>query len=186
MPQQIRIPGLTIIFKEPFQFKTLYFFLHEWLMENNYRDKRRNDKMIEINYEEQRYHDHKHVRIWWRTFRPFNSFVRYWITIDYLGLVLKKVDIMKEGKKITADIGEVTLWVNSWVEIDWNDFFKDHPVLRRFEEWYKKRWMKGNMEGHKLEIKRDQDRLQGAIKQYFEMWHYLPSEESYHKKHDDV
>jgi len=188
MPDRIPLPKLTIIYKDPFQFKTLYFFLHEWLMENGYRDPTGGDRLFEINYEEQRTGETNNYRIWWRTSRtPRGSkFLKYHINIDYLGLVIKKVDIMFEGKKKTADQGELTLWLTTFVEVDWNDYFKDHPILKYFEEWYKRRWMKAELEGHKMEMLRDQQKLQGAIKKYFEMWHYMPSEEIYHKKHEDT
>ena len=186
MSQKIKLPTLTFIYKDPFQLETLYSFLDEWVMENNYRDKDNGDKLIEVNYEEQRQENVNHYRIWWRTFKIPNGskFIRYHLNIDFLGLAFKKVEIIHEGKKIKADHGELTLWVDFFVNVDWNDFFSQHPLLKHFESWYKTRWMKKELEGHKAEIKRDQIKLQGSIKQYFEMWHYLPSDQAYHKKHE--
>ncbi len=188
MAQKISIPKLTIIYQDPFQFKTLYAFLHDWLLENGYTDARGGDKLLEINYEEQRFQDFSHYRIWWRSFKVPNDskFIKYHLDIDFLGIGIKKIDIIHEGKKIKAHQGELTLWITSYVEVDWNNFFASHPLLRHFEDWYKRRWMKKELEGHKAEIRRTQTRLQGSIKNYFEMWHYLPMEEVYHKKHEPV
>ncbi len=188
MSEKISIPTLQINYRDYFIFKTLYFLVYEWLMDNNYKDEDRGEKRIEKNYEEQRHGDLRHYRIWWRTFRiPQGSgFVKYHLDIDYLGLAIKDAEVMKENKRIKAQYGEINLFINAWVEVDFKSYFKKNFLLRRFEDVFKTRWMKNNLEGHKAELKGDAFRLYGTLKKYFELWHYLPLEPVYHEKFNGV
>lgn len=155
-------------------------------MENGYTDRAGGDKMLEINYEEQRYPDYNHYRIWWRMSKPISQFIKFNCSIDWLGLAIQKIDVMKDGKKTWANLGEITLFLNFWINVDWNKYFEDHPILKRFKTVYMTRWRKKDLEGHKMQLKWDYFRLHGLIKKHFEMWHYIPTGEMYHKKLEEV
>ena len=188
MPEQITLPRLTIQYRDPFIFKTLYFLAHEWLKENDYLDEDRGITRFEKNYEEQRIKDVRHYRIWWRTFRiPHgSSFVKYKINLNYLGLVIQQVEIMQEGKRIKAQSGEINLFIEGIIEVDFKDHFKKNFIMRGFEDVFKTRWMKNQLEGHKEELKRDVNRFHGTLKTWFELQHSMPVQKMYHTKFDKV
>ncbi len=185
---RIKLPQLTIQYRDPFLFKTLYFLIYDWLMINDYRDEDRGEKWIEKHYEEQRHKDLRHFRIWWRTYKILNnsSFVKYHMDVNYLGLAIQQVEIMKEGERIKAESGEMNVFINGWIEVDFKDYFKKNFIMRSFEDVFKTRWMKKNLEGHKEELKRDTFMLQGTVKKFFELWHSMPTEVIFHKKFEGV
>ena len=188
MVEKIKIPRLTIQYRDPFLFKTLYFLIYEWLLDNGYADEDRGEKRLEKHYEEQRHKDLRHYRIWWRSYRMIqnSSFVKYHLDVDYLGLAIQQVEIMKEGKRIKAQSGEINVFIDAWVEVDFQEYFRKNIIMRSFQDVFKTRWMKKNLEGHKEEIKRDAFRLHGTIKKWFELWHSMPIEAMYHEKFEGV
>jgi len=188
MSEKIKLPRLTIQYRDPFLFKTLYFLIFEWLMENGYKDEDRGERRIEKHYEEQRHGDLRHYRIWWRPYRiPMgSSFVKMHMDVSYLGLAIQQVEIMKEGKRIKAQSGEINIFIDAWLEIDFKDYFSKSFIMRSFQDVFKTRWMKKELEGHKAELKRDAFRLHGTLMKWFELWNHMPVQELYHEKMDSV
>jgi hypothetical protein len=188
MTEKIKLPRLTIQYRDPFMFKTLYFLIFEWLMENNYRDEDRGEKRLEKHYEEQRHGDLRHYRIWWRPYKvPMgSSFVKYHIDVTYLGLAIQQVEIMKEGKRIKAQSGEINLFLDGWIEVDFQEYFSKNFLMRGFKDIFMTRWMKKELEGHKEGLKRDVFRLHGMLMKWFDMWTHTPVEALYHEKTDSV
>ncbi|MBW2988674.1 hypothetical protein DRJ48_05070 [Candidatus Woesearchaeota archaeon] len=188
MPEKIKLPTLTVQYRDVFLFKTLYFMIYEWLMDNGYHDEDGGEKRLEKHYEEHRHGDLRHYRIWWRPFRiPANSgFVKYHLDIDYLGLAIQQVEIMREGRRIKAQSGEINVFINGWIEVDFQEYFKKNFIMRYFEDTFKTRWMKKNLEGHKAELKRDAFRLHGVVKKFFDLWHSMPIEVLFHGKYEEV
>lgn len=188
MSEKIKIPTLTIQYRDPFLFKTLYFLIYEWLMDNGYTDEDGGEKRLEKHYEEQRHGELRHYRIWWRSLKiPHGSgFVKYHLDVDYLGLAISKVEVQRGEKRIKADSGEINIFLSPWVEVDFSEHFKKNFFIRYFEDVFKTRWMKNNLEGHKDEIYSDALRLHGTLKKYFELWNSTRIEELFHTKFDEV
>ena len=197
MPVYIKIPPLGVVYREKFVMQPLYRITRHWLMENDYMDNSGDTTMesgMEIMYNFRKgtsvSPNEKELRIWWRTMqspvmggRIGNSFYKAHIDIDWNVIQMYDVEIMQEGKKQKAQQGELRIDIRGYLEMP---DMTDTKILRFFDNWFRTRLLKKNLEENKKMIYQDVYRLQGMIKKYLELKTFVPEEEAFHEKFEYV
>ncbi|MBI2133656.1 hypothetical protein HYU11_03155 [Candidatus Woesearchaeota archaeon] len=193
---RITLPDLEIIYRDVWVMQYLYRVTHYWLMENGWKDAKGNvdHENMEILYLERRgttfSPQHRELRIWWRLRKqPLflgGNYYMYHMDIDFNVIQITDVEIMREGQKIKAQHGELRIMIKPYLETELSGAWKDHPILKYVEQYFKARILKRTLEDHKKELYREAYRLQGMMKKYLELKTFLPEVEMFHQKFEYI
>ncbi len=185
--EKIDAAAFKIKHKDYFNWKGLYFLMHEWLFEEGYAP-RGDEDFKEIYYMHRETQTAgKEIWIYWRLQKfPFkNPFMRYDFDVDVHLVGVKDAEIMYEGKKFKVDWGEpeIKVWAN--VILDYKLFWGKNKLFAPFMKIYYSRIVKGLLEKHKKVLYKDAYRFQEAVKTHLKLSTYLPEiegQEFYDKK----
>ena len=171
--------------EQVFHFKNTYTYIWEWLKEEGFEGlyDESNGERIEFYYDEKRPQPGmREIRIWWRTAMvpDGNPYYRYRLDFFYEILHMKKTEIIFEGRKATADDGEMILIIKSYLELDYKDLWKKHPFLKLWDQFFRRRIYKENIEQYKQDLIRRSTRLQEDIKRILELQEYERVPERFH------
>ncbi|MGV8171182.1 MAG: hypothetical protein ACP5OA_00640 [Candidatus Woesearchaeota archaeon] len=175
--KDIKVASLTIQNEDTFHLKNLYKLIHDWLDEEGFKDiygERGGDGNPEIFYLERisgsggREH-----RIRWRALRtPLDStYYRYFLKIDFLTINMKAMEVMHQGYKMKTDRGDITITIEAWLQLDYNNEWKDTSFLKSkfIQNLFRNRVYKEQIESHKVDLYKTTYRLQNTIKQYLKL-----------------
>ncbi len=183
----VTIPFMELTYKEIFSMKFLYTVVREWLMLNGYLDQvgEPNLTFVEVMYYERRL-DVKEMRIWWRAQKtPGGSrYYRYRLRIDYRVVNMVNIEVVRNGRKMKVQDGEVTIEIHPSLELDYQNQWDKNPLLKWIEEIYRHRILHHRVEEHRRELYKEAYRLHGFIKKYLELKTFAPEIESFHTKFD--
>ncbi len=192
---KVVIPPLDVVYRDVWVMQPLYRVTRQWLVENDYVDPRGDETLEsagEILYHFRRGTSvspaEKELRIWWRTMKKpvlaySNKFYKYHIDIDWNVIQMYDIEIMREGKKEKVQQGELRVNIRPYIELP---DMKDIPLLKFFDNWFKTRLLKKNIEENKKMLYQDAYRLQGMIKKYLELKTFTAEEERFHEKFEFV
>ncbi len=194
---RISIPPLEVVYRDVFVMQPLYRATRQWLMENDYVDDHGDTSMesgMEILYHYRRGTSQnpaeKELRIWWRTvkskhaaFGGVSSFYKYRMDIDWNVIQMVDMEIMREGKKEKVQFGELRMMIRPFIEMP---DLSANPLMKFFDNWFRTRLLKKNLEENKKMIYQDAYRLQGMLKKYLELKIFTPDMESFHEKFEFV
>ncbi len=194
---RIAIPPLEVVYRDVFVMQPLYRATRQWLMENDYVDDHGDTSMesgMEILYHYRRGTSQnpaeRELRIWWRTvkgrhaaFGGASSFYKYHMDIDWNVIQMVDMEIMREGKKEKVQFGELRMMIRPFIEMP---DLSTNPLMKFFDNWFRTRLLKKNLEENKKMIYQDAYRLQGMLKKYLELKIFTPDMESFHEKFEFV
>lgn len=171
--------------EQVFHFKNTYMYIWEWLREEGFQGlyDDMNGERVEFSYDEKRPDKGlREIRVWWRTaYVPNDSqYYRYRMDLNFEVLHMKKTDIIFEGRKATADDGELLLTVKSYIEVDYMNRWKNHSFLKLWDQFFRRRIYLENLYQHKNEMIRKATRLQEEIKRILELQNYEKVPERFH------
>jgi hypothetical protein len=178
---KLKIPAgerITVKFKENFHLKNLYTRMHEWLVQEQWVT--RSDKDFPEVFCGQNEAALGGTEIWWnwRPKKEKNSFIRWDLDINGHVILLRNVEVMKEGKKFKTNWGEVEIILTAIVNLDYNKRWQKHPILKNFLGLYVDIIKEKEFEKERDELRREMYRFQETIKEYLKMRKRLPEEES--------
>ena len=183
----VNIPYMDITYKEVCNMKFLYTSIHEWLMLNEYQDMTGDidHRFLEILYFERRMNV-KEMRIWWRSFKaPQGSkYFRYRFRIDSRVINVVDFEILRNGKKMKAQDGEVTIEIHPQLQLDYQNQWEKNWFLKYFDQIFRTRIFHENVHEHRRQIYREAYRLHGFIKKYLELKVFTPQIEVFHERFD--
>jgi hypothetical protein len=192
---KIEIPTLEIIYREVFVYKYLYIMMHEWLMEYGWKDESGDlsHKYIEEMYLERRLPlqggiIEKEYRAWWRALKNLagSSYYRWRMNI-YMSLIyMRDVEIVHEGQKIKAQRGEITIRIDPVIEVDYQNKWEKHPILKHVHKFFINNIFNKELEGNKKGLYRDAYRFHGVIKNFLEQRYFVPEERLIHEKFEEI
>ena len=197
MPK-IVMPDMEIIFRDVYVMQYLYRVMHYWLIDNGWSDMKGDisHESMELLYLERRgtgpSHNQRELRIWWRLqkkplFLGDSVYYNYRMDVDFNVIQMTDVEIMKDGKKLKAQHGELRLMIKPYIELEtkegdkWNKF-----PLSLVATYFRSRILKKALEDHKKEVYREAYRFQGMIKKYLELKTFLPDMEVFHEKFEYI
>ena len=128
----------------------------------------------------------KEIWIRWRAYKPAEGipltkqsgkevgYLTYYLDVDFHVLGLSSAEIVKDGKKIKADKGEIEISIRTFIEKNYEYEFANHSFLRHFLDIFTARIYKQKLEERQRELYREAYVMQTYIKQWFKMKTYLP------------
>ena len=169
----IKLQKLKITYKGAFNFKNLYKYMHNWLVDEGFVDDNNfGEDMWETFYWERRSASGMtDYNIWWRTkgwpddIGP-NPWILYKLNIDFLGIAIGKTDIMHEGKKISAHNGELNIDIIPSIEFDYSKKWSGDLFISRWLDTFSRRTMRPIVKQHKDYVEDSAFRLQESIKDF--------------------
>jgi hypothetical protein len=175
--RDIKVASITVQNEDTFHLKNMYKLIHDWLDEEGFKDiygSRGEDAVPEIFYFERTMpNGGKEHRIRWRCImNPKNSaYYRYFLKIDFLTINMRSIEVMHQGYKMKTDRGDMSIKIEAWLQLDYNDEWKDNSFLKRkfIQNLFRNRIYKEQVESHKVDLYKITYRLQNMIKQYLKL-----------------
>lgn len=164
-----QVSKYQIVYKDIFNLKYLYMLMHEWLVENNYCTRIEQD-FGEVFYLQRNKPSGKDYLIRWRVGQEYplgSTIFRYQLDIDILVLLLNKVELIRDGKKINAEKGEITIDVRANLLTRKDSILGKIKGVTRdivFNTLYR-----SNFETHKAKLNGDAYKFRDAINQYLQI-----------------
>ncbi len=178
---------LRVKYKDVFDFKAFYEELWEWCKEHGWKDWEMDLDTFERFYGERiTTGGVKEIWIRWRAYKPAEGtpltkqsdkevgYLTYYLDVDFHVLGLSSAEIVKDGKKIKADKGEIEISIRTFIEKNYEYEFANHSFLRHFLDIFTARIYKQKLEERQRELYREAYVMQTYIKQWFKMKTYLP------------
>ena len=171
---------VRVKYKDVFDFKGFYEDLHEWLEEHGWKDVEEDSDHYETYYGERiGQSGAKEIWIQWRPYRAAeDGKFTFYLDFDYHIIGLTKMEIVKEGRKISLNKGEVDLYIRPYNELNFLKEMEAHPVLKHLVTLFKKRIYRRVIKQREKELYQETYELQNWIKQWFKLKRHLPYEES--------
>ncbi len=130
-PKPIEFPKVKVRFKDIFNLKEIYIVMYAWLKDNQWKDKTTGkdvEFMEEFFLEKTGPTGAKDQRFYWEVEKKRTEYIKFSMTISVLTLFLNQTEVMKEGKKIKTNIGDMKIeivarlhpdfegaWINHWL-----------------------------------------------------------------------
>ncbi len=187
---------MRVKYKDVFDLKGFYEALHEWLLENGWKDQQTNLDYWE-NYYGERIAQGGMREIWiqWRPWKASSEdmMLEYYLDFDWHCIAITNTEIVRDGKKIKLNKGEVELKIRAYIEKTYekklNPSKEDlakmgflerliSPFIRPFIKLFNKKIYDNELELREKELYQETYAMQNYIKQWFKMKRYLPYEES--------
>ncbi|MFH1316778.1 MAG: hypothetical protein ABII01_04625 [Candidatus Woesearchaeota archaeon] len=175
------IDGAVLKHKDYFNLKDLYVLMHEWLVQYGWCTRADEDFPEKFFLQKEAQQSGKELWIWWRLEKfpdgVYNTYYKYQLDIDVHVILLKDVEVVRNGVKFKAHHGEPEIKLNARVVVDYQNKWKNHWLLGSFYEVFRNRVFKVPFSMHRRELYREIYRFQEHMKTYFKLMTYLPEEE---------
>ncbi|MBN2052485.1 hypothetical protein JW756_03200 [Candidatus Woesearchaeota archaeon] len=171
-PRDILATKFEIENEEVFHLKNLYKLVHEWLVDEGFESADGDaDKFETLYLDRMKESGEKEHHIWWRTVQTprGNNYYRYFLKIDWQTLYMKKIEIMHKGQKFSTNKGDVILRVEAWLQLDYDDKWKDSKFLSFFERWFRERFYLDKIKSYRQDLYLTAFRLHTVVKQYLQL-----------------
>jgi hypothetical protein len=146
--------------------------MYAWLIDHGFESENEGmkDKFETLYFERVHQNESKEHHIWWRTHKKLKSdFFDYKIRIDFQTINLQSTKVMKEGNKVSTNVGDSIIRGKATLIIDKNNYFKKSKLLKFIEYKYINFWGKTRIDDHYNELQQLSFNLKDTIKQYLEM-----------------
>ena len=155
-----------MIFEGIFDLKELYKHVHDWLEWRGYdlEEKEFSHKVKAggIDY-----------AIQWIATREIDEYSQFEIQIKYEAFALNKVEVQKNGAKITMDKGEVDIYVSASVVLDWQGRWEEKAIYLKFlKAFYEKYLYYGTIVELKGRLWNEGWELYNEIKSYLNLFKF--------------
>lgn len=158
--------------------KEFYKDMHEWILENDYAETRKDTDFPEIMYWESRaIPGAAEIWIWWRPYYipQSNPFYRRVLRIDIQSLNTRDIEVMTHNnQKKKVQWGEHKVMINCILEIDWEGLWKKNPIARFLKPIFENRLFHKDLHKHEHEAVADAEKLVEWVKNYYGLRHYKP------------
>ena len=190
---EIKIPEFRVKYRDVFSLRNLYLMLHEMLLEEEWRGKdgEADHSDIETLYSENVYQKGIHrggkeLWFWWRASKfsegKYSGYIRNFLDIDAHIVYLQNVEVVHQGKKMTAQNAEIEMFFRAKLVTDYNKEWEKHKFLKYMQPIYEKRIIHAELEKREKELWRDVYRIQAKVKQYLQLRTFMPVPEPFFPK----
>ncbi len=187
---EIKIPEFRVKYRDIFSLRNLYIMLHELLLEEDWRGKDGDmgHEDIETLYSENVYQrgihrGGKEIWFWWRAFKypegKYSGYIKNQLDIDAHVVYLQNVEVVHQGKKMTAQQGEIEMFFRPKILLDYNNEWEKHKFLKYVKPIYEKRIIHVELEKREKELWRDAYRIHAKIKQFLQLRTFVPVPEPF-------
>lgn len=181
---EVAIPEFRVKYRDVFSLRNLYIMLHEMLLEESWLgiDGNKDHEDIETLYSENVYQrgihrGGKELWFWWRAYKfPENKYSGYFrnrLDIDAHCVYLQNVEVVHQGKKMTAQNCEIEMFFRARIELDWTKKWDKHWLLKQLKPIYEKRIVHHEIEKREKELWRDVYRIHAKVKQFLQLRNWM-------------
>lgn len=182
-----------VVYQDVFHFKSLYVTMYNWLIENGWTSAepwerpdgkmKKGDKNPETTFYDNRNPGNKKIWIWWRLQKATeSSFYHYFMNIEFMMLGMTEAEgVNREGTKMKGQLGELTIFIKPWIEVDYGDQWKKNPILSLFYDLYRNRIVLQDLLKREEIFLADTYRFIGTIKKFLEQRTFIPEAEILHE-----
>ena len=175
------VPEFRIKYSDVFSLRNLYIMLHEMLLEEGWKgvDGNSDHEDIETFYSENVYQKGIHrggkeLWFWWRAYKnlegKYSGYLRNRLDIDAHVVYLQNVEVVHQGKKVTAQKGEIEMFFRARIESDYQEEkWENHWFLKHMKPIYEKKIIHAEIEKREKELWRDAYKIQSKIKQFLQL-----------------
>jgi len=171
---------LRVKYKDIFDLKQFYDDLHEWLLEYGWGDPDEGGgEHWETCYGE-RLSKGGAREIWinWRVSKKAEGApITYHMYFYFHCLGIMDTEVVKNGKKIKVNKGEVELNINGYLEKNYLKDLEKSPIIKPFIKLFNNRVYQSTIDQRKKELYQEMYVMQNWIKQWFKLKRHLPYEE---------
>lgn len=184
------VPEFRVKYRDVFSLRNLYLMLHEMLLEEGWRGKEGEPghEDIETLYSENVYQKGIHrggkeLWFWWRAEKfmegKYSTYLINKLDIDAHVVYLQNVEVVHQGKKMTAQNGEIEMFFRPRIESDYKSEWEKHWFLKHMKPIYEKRIIHAEIEKREKELWRDAYRIHAKIKQFLQLRTFVPVPEPF-------
>jgi len=185
------VPEFKVKYSDVFSLRNLYIMLHEMLLEEGWRgvDNDPDHTDIETLYSENVYQrgihrGGKELWFWWRAEKfiegKYSGYLKNFLDIDAHVVYLQNVEVVHQGKKMTAQKGEIEMFFRARIESDYRDEkWENHWFLKYIKPIYEKKILYADIEKREKELWRDAYRIHAKIKQFLQLKTFVPLPEPF-------
>ena len=184
------VPEFRVKYKDVFSLRNLYIMLHEMLLEEGWLGKEgeKGHEDIETLYSENVYQKGIHrggKELWfrWRAEKfiegKYSTYLINRLDIDAHVVYLQNVEVVHQGKKMTAQNGEIEMFFRARIESDYKNEWEKHWFLKYMKPVYEKRMIHTEIEKREKELWRDAYKIHAKIKQFLQLRTFVPVPEPF-------
>lgn len=164
---KIVVDHKKIEYSGPFDLSDLFRLIENFLWERGF-DKRQ-DKDFEQNTP-----SGKFVEWVYSPWKKITDYIRYIVKVRVLGFDIVKVDVKNSGKKGKVDNGRVVIFIDAFMEYDYDNYWDDRPFLFFWRTVYDYFVHKVYSENFEQRLVHDANHLYDAIEKFFNIHrHYM-------------
>ena len=146
-------------------FKYTYRMCHDWYKEEKYVDiDGYGDKVEQLYWERGKPEGGSEHHIWWRAIKEVNSYVRYFLKLNYQTLYHKPHSVVHQGQKMKTNIANSIYRIEMWVQLDYKNQWAKHWFLRHVDRIFRERIYHDKWWMHRHEAYKDAIELTNKIK----------------------
>jgi len=163
--------GMKIVHKDLFHMEGVYFYLHEWFVENGYAPASEPD-WPEILYVQREGAAGIELWIKWRFTKDGKDKLFKWdIDMDWHILGMKDAEATVKGRKMKLNTAECE--IQFYPRVMENPDFSKEPIYLKMKDFLLQRFLKKKVDKEEDDLYEEAIKLQEAIKGYFRIDTYL-------------
>tara|TARA_Y100000034_G_C6886083_1_gene406910 strand:+ start:1577 stop:2227 length:651 start_codon:yes stop_codon:yes gene_type:complete len=173
-------------YKDVFDLKMFYDTLHEWLLEYEWKD-----IGDDLDHWETFYGEilgpggfKNSMLITWKMWknaagdRGYSDSFKFYLDVYFRCIAIKKIEVIKDGKKMNVNKGEVEMKIHAYIEEEYKDKFYNTPMLKPFMNLFSNRVYRKTVKQYEKALYQETQAFLNFIKQYLKLKRYLPYEET--------
>ncbi len=174
-------PKMRVKYKDNFDLRQFIKDLRYWLIEYGWIDTEEEFTQNWESYYGERVDQSGAKEIWiqWRPKKhAAQSRFTYYMDLYFHCVAITKTEIVRNGKKLAVNKGEVELNIRAYVELAFLKDLEKSKMFKPFKNIFLKRIYKKEIEQRKKELYQEVYTMQNFVKQWFKLKRYLPYEET--------
>ncbi len=174
----------SLTYKDVFSYERLIAMILDWLQTEGYVQ---DDKYMESYYMEKRTASGREILFWWNGKKEgTNKYFERVIKLDFKTSGLNKVELIKEGQKIKAEKGELTISMNGLLLYgEDTEAFKtnEKSLMKQLTKIFESKIYADKIGEENKKFAEDLETLRLAIKQYLDTKGFIQDFKSFHPQY---
>ncbi|HIH38606.1 hypothetical protein J4460_01385 [Candidatus Woesearchaeota archaeon] len=159
------VDHMRLMYEGLFDVEELYAMIQEWFREKGY------DKREDKNYETVT-PTGKYVELVLEPWKKITDYAKFVVKIRMVMEDVKKVDIEREGLKVTVNQGKVSMIFDAWFETDYENRWESKPEFFFIRTMFDRFIFVPYTERFKARLLEDVNQLYGNIKGFLNLYRY--------------
>ena len=145
-----------------FDFNGFYEFVYDWLRGEDY-------DIGEKKYSEKVSGESKNIEIIWECYKKVSDYFKFMIKMDWNITGLKKIEVVKDGKKIKTNSGTIEIKFRAVLIKDYESRWEDKPLSKFLRGMYDRYIIRSRIEEYEDKIVGELDELITQCKSFLEI-----------------